>query len=121
MRSRRTWWWVGVRMAAGLGGYFWPRDATSSPSPAVAAHPPSVAPATPRSPGSAILSLQSPRTGNGGGEVIAANWKTEKQQAFTAFRDWTARYLAASPADRAKLLAEGLELARQRREVLAQL
>src|SRR4051812_25077094 len=34
---------------------------------------------------------------------------------FTAFTEWTARYLAASPDERAALLDEGVALARTRR------
>ena len=53
--------------------------------------------------------------------VIASGWKTEVHPVFAAFRDWTMRYLGVAPAERGKLLVEGIELAQVRRVVLAQL
>jgi len=41
--------------------------------------------------------------------------------AFTAFKTWSARYLAASPAERASLAPEGLALAATRRAALREL
>src|SRR6266853_82493 len=118
MISRRTLWGVGgILVLGGLGLLFWPRDVASQATVAVAVGQPSAAPAAARLPGSAVTGRQVLASQ----EVVAANWKTDVHPAFAAFRDWTARYLAASPAERAKLLAEGLELARQRREVLAEL
>ncbi len=53
--------------------------------------------------------------------VIGSGWAGAEQPEFAAFRAWTERYLAAAPADRAALLAEGRERAEARRAVLAQL
>jgi len=60
-------------------------------------------------------------SGPAAGGIIGSGWRTTTDPAFAAFREWTARYLAADPAEQARLLAEGLELARARREVLAAL
>src|SRR5688572_6660299 len=43
------------------------------------------------------------------------------EEAFARFKDWTERYLAAEPASRAGLLAEGVELATSRRAALKEL
>lgn len=53
--------------------------------------------------------------------VIGSGWAGAEQPEFAAFRAWTERYLAAAPANRAALLAEGRERAEARRAVLAQL
>ncbi len=53
--------------------------------------------------------------------VIASAWLSETRPAMAAFADWTARYLNATIAQRAGLLAEGQNLARQRRAALAAL
>lgn len=53
--------------------------------------------------------------------VIGSGWAAAEQPEFAAFRAWTERYLAATPAERAALLAEGRERAEARRAVLAQL
>ncbi len=42
-------------------------------------------------------------------------------QVFADFSNWTARYLAATPQERARLLEEGIRLAGERRAVLARL
>jgi len=52
--------------------------------------------------------------------VIASAWRTETQPEMMAFTAWVDRYLTANDADRANLLNSGLDLARQRRAVLAQ-
>ncbi len=111
---------AGILMAAGLALYFWPRKVGSpSASTLAAALPPSVAPAPP-SPRPAAAVVAAP-VKHPTGEVIAAGWKTAAQPGFAAFCDWTSRYLAAAPAGRSLLLAEGLDLAQQRRATLKQL
>jgi uncharacterized delta-60 repeat protein/M6 family metalloprotease-like protein len=53
--------------------------------------------------------------------VIGSGWAAAEQPEFAAFRVWTERYLAAAPAERAALLAEGRARAAERRAVLARL
>lgn len=52
---------------------------------------------------------------------IGGGWRSTSGDAFAAFRSWTERYLAAAPADRTALLAEGRTLAQARRAELATL
>lgn len=52
-------------------------------------------------------------------EWIGSAWGTEKRKPYAAFSKWTALYLAASAADRAGLVAEGVSLAQSRRQALA--
>jgi uncharacterized delta-60 repeat protein len=53
--------------------------------------------------------------------IIGSGWKAPLPPAFAAFRAWTARYLAADPAARSALVAEGATLAHERRAELARL
>ncbi len=53
--------------------------------------------------------------------VIGSAWRSDPRPEQAAFRDWAERYVAASPADRTALVAEGLRLAEVRREALARL
>lgn len=53
--------------------------------------------------------------------ILGSDWGTEAQSVFTAFRDWTGRYLASDIATQAQLLAEGADLARARRTALKEL
>lgn len=46
-------------------------------------------------------------------------WPAQRGQTFDAFREWSARYQAATPTGRAALEAEGLALARARRAAMA--
>lgn len=59
--------------------------------------------------------------GRGDWHVVGSAWGDVEQPEFAAFRAWTERYLAAAPAGRAALLAEGRSLAAARRAVLAEL
>lgn len=86
------------------------RAPAAAPTAAVApphAHAPSSAPAT----GAAAAARR---------DVLARlaysqEWDGPQPSALARFRNWTARYLAAPPADRAALTAEGVALARERR------
>ncbi|ATC64072.1 hypothetical protein CMV30_08965 [Nibricoccus aquaticus] len=62
----------------------------------------------------ASASIEAPR-----GSSLPATSKSPS--AFTAFETWSARYLAASPAERASLAPEGLALATIRRAALREL
>ncbi len=53
--------------------------------------------------------------------VMGSSWLSETQPAMAAFADWTAKYMNADAAQRPALLAEGQNLARQRRTALAAL
>lgn len=54
--------------------------------------------------------------------ITSSGWKTEAEPALAAFADWARRFAAAAtPEQRAALLAEGMKLAEARREVLADL
>ncbi len=53
--------------------------------------------------------------------LFGSAWGHEPRPELQAFDDWAKRYLAASPADRARLLPEGLALLAQRMAVLQEL
>src|SRR5436190_4534269 len=53
--------------------------------------------------------------------VIASAWTDARVPELSAFAHWADSYLLATEADRAQLLPQGIELARERRTVLAQL
>jgi len=52
---------------------------------------------------------------------IGGGWRSTTHDSYAAFREWTERYLAAAPGDRAALVEEGRALARARRAELAAL
>ena len=52
-------------------------------------------------------------------DVIGSCWNAGMPAEFAAFRDWSKRYLAASPSARPALLAEGIALAKARRTAMA--
>jgi len=52
---------------------------------------------------------------------FSSAWTHSSDPVFTAFQQWTERYLAATPAARADMLPEGLALAVQRRELMKEL
>lgn len=52
--------------------------------------------------------------------VIGSGWVTDAEPAVAAFAEWAGRFQAATPGQRAALLAEGMVLAQERREVLAE-
>ncbi len=54
-------------------------------------------------------------------EVIGSCWSAGIPAEFAAFRDWSKRFLAAPAGARDALLAEGVELAKARRAVMARL
>ena len=91
----------------------------------MAGHAPSTAIGAPSTPSvSKAVPPADPKVANSrvpSSEVIGSGWTKPAHPAFAAFRDWTARYLAADAASQARLLAEGLALARERRDVLAAL
>jgi uncharacterized delta-60 repeat protein/M6 family metalloprotease-like protein len=112
---------------AGLTFVLWHQGSVPG-SPAVASANASVpapkefaapVPASPAAP--AVRPGPFAKSGCAARDVIASGWKTETQPAFAGFRDWTIRYLAASPEERARLLPEGVQWAQERRAVLAQL
>jgi len=122
MQKRAGWKWLtGILILAGLALLVsLRRNSLDLPlEHAVAAS--SRLPEQPAVTATATKPATNPRLGSGACEWLASAWKTDAHPAFAAFRDWAERYLAAAPADRAGLLAEGIELARQRREVLAKL
>ncbi|MBB5350542.1 hypothetical protein HNR46_000770 [Haloferula luteola] len=54
-------------------------------------------------------------------ELFASEWEQPLRSEFAAFAEWVRDYLAASPEARAVMSAEGLSLAKARREVMAKL
>jgi uncharacterized delta-60 repeat protein len=120
MKIRPGMWSLAVALAlGGLAVFFWPR-ATPTLAPEVAVALPVAEPPAP-SAGSIQSRAVSEAGATGPATVIAAGWAKESPAVFAAFHDWTTRYLAAPPAERERLLAEGVELARERRAALAQL
>ena len=54
-------------------------------------------------------------------EIIGSAWSDKLPPEFAEFHDWTGKYIAGAPAARNAQLAEGVELAKERRAVLARL
>lgn len=52
-------------------------------------------------------------------EWIGSKWETEDEPAMAAFSAWASRFQKALPADQTALVAQGLQAASRRREVLA--
>jgi hypothetical protein len=53
--------------------------------------------------------------------TYASGWETEKRSGFVEFNHWAQRYLNTAAGSRPALVAEGVALAKTRRELLAQL
>jgi len=124
MRMRKFVWLLLAVVVVGLGLYFFRR-----PTMVVTARRPARPMAT--APVSAPVALApdnaAPEPAMRAGEhprpdaVIASAWLSETRPEMAAFAHWTARYLGASNAQRAGLLAEGENLARERLAALAAL
>jgi len=54
-------------------------------------------------------------------ELFGSAWGLSPRAELSSFADWTHKYLDAAPAARSAMLAEGVALAKVRREVMAQL
>lgn len=128
MRARKFVWLLLVVAVVGLGFYFFrPRMAPVPPAraakPVALAPPPALVRAAPAvvpeivAPEPAVRADKNPRPDS----VIASAWLTETRSAMAAFAEWAARYLSAGAGQRAGLLAEGQDLARERRAALADL
>lgn len=82
---------------------------------------PPVDPVPAPAPASDALPIASPAAVQPSADVIASGWHNPAASPFIAFREWTARYLAAPPEERAALLPAGVTAARERRAALAAL
>jgi uncharacterized delta-60 repeat protein/M6 family metalloprotease-like protein len=106
---------------AGLTAFFLSQGHDSVTQPAIAREVRAAAPAAP-----AVQSRARPARDNtaravASSAVIGSVWDTTMTTVFSRFHDWTTRYFASSPANRSALTAEGVELAKARRVVMAQL
>lgn len=86
------------------------RGPQHNPGGSISAARPSAAPATVMDPVAVAVRARN---------LPASAWATETRPVFSEFRNWTNRYFAASSDERQRLVAEGVELAQNRRTVLA--
>ena len=106
-------------VAAGLGLLF-SASGPAKQASAQAGTPVATAPVTPSATPAPAVPASTARE-VAAHDVIGSCWNAGQPPAFAEFRDWAVRYLAASPAARPALLAEGVKLAEARRAELAQL
>ena len=107
----------GVLLLAALAGYFWPQKNPRTTASHETGTPQSVAAPTTAAQHDAVPASTSPAL-----PAIASSAPAESvTQIFSEFSNWTARYLAAAPGEKLRLLNEGVGLAKDRRVVLSRL
>ena len=108
---------------AGLAGIFWLRTGTPATPDrgAIRTGRQVAAQGAPQAPASAAAPRTRPQFVTAVPAAFSTDWKAGAEPVLAAFHDWTTQYLAAAPAERARLTPEGLEWARRRRPILKRL
>ena len=110
---------AGVLLVAGLATlYFASTPETPKAGPSLRSHATAGTATTARS---SLSTADKSAPASASCDVTGSKWSSTSPNEFAEFRDWTARYLAAAPSARAKLLAEGIALAKARRLALSSL